>query len=502
MINLFEHVVDDIPMLDGWVPTLEQTVYTHAEKTFIAPISKVMGVGDGKYPYLDCFNLSSKNAYYGVDLREMLCKYLNYFNAYYDTNQSLLAAYAKIKYMIDYHTAEYDVDSFKDDIKTYILSPSNMIKLDMMNNKNYSLNLKIKTDSEVLAYTDEHGKLLMKISVIFKMLIPVVAHYMTKNPTRAPNVNEFIIDIYTVVFDCFEIDMVSKIYETATYIVNKSVKTERLWGVQAIRGIDPTLHILTMVEQIICNVIHKYKYDKNAITYNHTSLKKIVQYTVTGNRYEYSYFSHQPTINIDNEDEEDRFEDTLAKQDQALLLQTSFNYKHVMNKLELKYGPMDQDEIDFFIEELSDEDGNFILNGIQRELIFLYFYKYFGDPNGVIGNRDDYIKMMLILKKILQSTNNMKILPYVLSGKIVRSFNKTKLKKSESVKLRKSNYYPMLQNKYNNEKIMQRIDAIISTVITLKVNFISYDEPELHGQRIPIRPEILVEELLQFILNI
>ena len=496
--------VDNIPLITEWTPTPEQRVFNHAKKVFMAPISKCFGFKDGAYPLLDRFNLGVKIAYNGDLLREQMCHYLNYYEAFYDTQQNLLAAYAHIKYMMDHCTDEYNLDNFKNDIRTYVLTPSCLYNLDRLNKKNYALNLTFNTNNQVLAYRDKHGRLLLKISMLMKMCIPLICHYLDKNPQylQMMTLDQFITDIYDLIFELFDVNIKSKLYETCTSIVEKNIKSNPIWSIQDIRGISDTTHALDSLTQIICNIMPKFDYSKNIIKFNHTSLKCMIDYKVTRKKYDFEYIQHQPTIRNDSDDEEDRFEDTLVKQDQSMILQTEFNYKYVMDKLEMKYGPLDPKEIEFFVKELSDENGNFIMNPIQKDLVFLHFYKYFGDPKGVLGNRDNYVKMLLILKKMLLSTNNMVILPYILTGKITRSFNKTSLKKSERIKLKNSAYYPLLQNNYRNEKIMNRIDAIISTLITLKVNFISYDEPELHGKSIPIRSELLVEEILQFILNI
>lgn len=503
MSNLYSKVENKIPKVIDWEPTPEQEVYKHASNVLIAPILQLYGAPESKYPFLNMFSLQNKDAYRKEKMRIHLCKYLNYFNTYYDTDQSLLIAYGKIKVMTDYYTDEYDIEAFKQDIKQLILSPSMMLKVDLLNRDNFSLDLKFNTDMEVLAYDESHGKVLMKASMFMKMIIPIMTHYISKNSERIPHVHDFIISIYYLIFNAFNMDIISKMYETANKIVDKSKKSNQvIWNMQDIRGVDSLTQITESLEQIIYNLMPRYDYAQNIISFNHKSLIKNLEYNVIFNKYEFEFKQHQPSIGNGSEDDEDRFEDSLAKQDQSLLLQLNFNYKHVLKRLEMKYGPLDRNEIEFFIKELSDEDGHFILNPIQKELIFLYFDKYFDDPNGIIGNRDDYIKMMLIMKKMLLATNNMIILPYVLTGKIKRSFNKTSLKKSEREKIKKSRYYPLLQDKYRNEKHMNRIEAIISTIITLKVDFISYDEPELHGKKIPLKPELLVEEVLQFILSI
>ena len=67
------------------------------------------------------------------------------------------------------------------------------------------------------------------------------------------------------------------------------------------------------------------------------------------------------------------------------------------------YGPFDNNEVTYYMKELSDDSGNCI-NGFQKQLIFNLFYKYFGDSSSINTiNKIDYIKLMISAKKILQN---------------------------------------------------------------------------------------------------
>lgn len=494
--------VNTIPDIVGWVPTPEQRVYMYNDKCFIAPVSKFFGFNNNEFPHLDAFSLNAKQAYYNKGNKEHLCHTLNYYNAYFDHDQTLLSAYAQIKYKIDYRGTAYTPEEFKRDIMTMILTPSRMIQIDLINKRNYRLDLNFDNNKKVLAYDNDHARLLMKSSILIKMCIPVVSHYAVKC-YQSMNKLDFITECFHLIFDTYEINILSKIYETSTYIVDKSVKTNPIWdrSKQAIRGVDQGLHTSKALEQVIYNLMPKYDYDKNVVTFNHTSLERMVKYEVTSLKYEFEFRAHMPNVGNSDEEDVDRFEDTLAKQDQSALLLTKYNYRWVMDRLEHKYGPLDPKEVEFYIKELSDENGHFKLKPIQRELIGLHFYKYFDDPNGMIGNRDDYVKLIIILKNILLA-NNMVLLPYILTGRVEKAFNKTSLKKSEREKLRTAEQYIQLQNKYKGSKALNNIEALIAVVLTMKVYCIDYHDPNIHGARIPIKPDIIVEELLRYILMI
>ena len=75
-----------------------------------------------------------------------------------------------------------------------------------------------------------------------------------------------------------------------------------------------------------------------------------------------------------------------------------------MKKIEEQWGPFDQKEIEFYIKELRNENGE-IINGFQRQLIFNLFYKYFGDTTSIRAiNSIDYVKLMIVAKRMLQNT--------------------------------------------------------------------------------------------------
>ena len=90
-------------------------------------------------------------------------------------------------------------------------------------------------------------------------------------------------------------------------------------------------------------------------------------------------------------------------------------------------------------------------------------------------------------------------LPYIISSKIDRIVQRQSINKKELMKLEASQYYPIVNDKYKNDKIIKNILSIIATILSSKFTIVSYDEPELHGQPIPIIPDFICEEVLMFI---
>lgn len=191
----------------------------------------------------------------------------------------------------------------------------------------------------------------------------------------------------------------------------------------------------------------------------------------------------------------------MTKQDESLYLQSKINCQFTMEKICKQWGPFDQKEIDFFMRELRNENSE-IINGFQKQLIFNLFYKYFGDTASINAiNAIDYVKLMLVARKMLRD-NMMVYLPYIVSAKVEKIVARKTLNKKELLKMQSSQYYPLVQQKYKNEKIQKQILGTIATIITSTFHIIDFHDKELHGKNINIESDIIIEEALLYILLI
>jgi hypothetical protein len=174
-----------------------------------------------------------------------------------------------------------------------------------------------------------------------------------------------------------------------------------------------------------------------------------------------------------------------------------------MKNIENQWGPFDRDEIEFYKKEMGNGNPNGeIINVFQRQLVFNIFYKYFGDTISINAiNKDDYIKLVLAAKKILQR-NAMGFLPYIISAKVNKIVSRKTLNKKEIAEMEASQYYPLVQDKYKNPKIFQQILGTIATIITSNFSIIDYHDRELNGTPINVETKIIIEETLMYILLI
>lgn len=163
------------------------------------------------------------------------------------------------------------------------------------------------------------------------------------------------------------------------------------------------------------------------------------------------------------------------------------------------YGPFSDEEIDYYISRLEENGTDTIINSFQKNLIFNLFYKYFGDPLSINNiNKVDYVKLMIAATKEL-SANNMVILPYIISSRVLKLQQRKSLNKKESIKLESSALYQTIKDKYRSEKIEKTILSIIATIISSEFEIIDFYDKEADRKIISNVPESICEEVYMFI---
>lgn len=479
--------------VDSWIPNPEDLIFKHTKGAVILPVSNYYNSTNTD---LDYFITSPKRCYNTPKMREHLTHYLNYFEKFYDEDKELLSIYFTIKYLIDVEKA-YNSDAFIYDIKRYLLSPSMMFKIKNMNRENYSLNLKFEKE-ENLRYTDKHGIILMQISLIMLCIIPLATHFISMK--YKGNIDGFLLTIYDMVLDMFDVNIYNKLYETSSSNINKNTRYNPIWEKQDIRGINTTTLSIGSVQNMLVNIMPKYVYNQNIVCYNFKSVVKTIRFQVTGIEYDEDYIPLSSSKrDFEQNSEFDKFESYLSKSDESLYLQNKVNCQETMKFIEASFGPFDQDEIKYYITKLSD-NNNIIINSFQKNLVFNLFYKYFGDVMSIKAiNKEDYVKLVISAKKILQS-NNMVILPYIISSKITRLVTRKNVNNKEKQKIQLSPLYNMIIQKYKSEKIVNDILSIISTILSSEFKIIDFYDNDLDGKPIESFPaDIIAEEVLMYV---
>lgn len=487
--------------VDDWIPLPQDELFKDTKGWVIVPsIAKIYNLDDRNS--ICNFVLGSKKGYNKPKLREHTMKYINYFLKFYDPEKEMIMIYARLKFMMDAYTTSYTEDRFIYDIIHYFLSNTMRYKIDLMNEQNYRFHLaaKKKKTPEGLKYDDRHGKILFKVSLIINLLIPLITHFMFKK--RIADYDDFILKIYDSILSMFSIDIYNKIYETAITLISSNAKQNPIWNNQSIRGINVTLHATYAVNNILLNVVPKYIYSANIIALNFTSIQNTIKYKVIIPNYEFDFksLSSSDYEKSDNESgsQFDMFEQSLTKENEGIFLQNKVNCEQTMKFLSYKYS-IENDEIIYYIRSLMKNDTKFTINPFQKKLIFLLFYRQFGDVISINAiNRTDYIKLMIIAKRFLISRKLIE-LPYIISGRVDKYSERKGVNSKQLKKIEGSEFYDIIRDKYKNIKMEEEIQSIIGTILASEFTIIDYYNKDIDNKKIALIEDYIIEEVLLFV---
>jgi hypothetical protein len=96
-------------------------------------------------------------------------------------------------------------------------------------------------------------------------------------------------------------------------------------------------------------------------------------------------------------------------------------------------------------------------------------------------------------------SSGMVVLPYIISSKVIKLITRNTINKKEMMKLEASEYYNIVQQKYNNPKIEKQILSNIAIILSSEFEVIDYNNRELNGTKLSIFPEYLIEEMLMYV---
>lgn len=509
--------------VDEWTEqSPEDYIFTHAKGVIeVNELSRMFGLPD--HSPISFFIMSAKRCYNSdtkpnkqgnltIGYRNHCCQYLNYFEKYYDQDKYIVGIYAQIKYCMEYEES-YTEDAFINDLSRYFISynysPVFHWEVRRFVDDNYYNHLTYTNNKNpCLKYTDFHAKILMEISFVQNVIIPLIMHFVAIKSYSPMDVKRVLMRAFDLIFveiyNRYHVDMAAKLFETILSNVNKNINNNKiLWDMQEIRGRNSTTHSIATEENIMMQILPKYTFSKNIICFNYNAIQLELKCKVIEAPYEYSLTSVSSSVrDEDNNSEADKFEAHIAKIDEAMVIQTNVTCQQTMKRIINLYGPFSEDEIAFYMNELT-KDGKPIKNQFQFNLVSYLFLKEFKDIQAIkLINFRDYIILLIAAKRYLISMGQ-SLLPYIIGGRIEKLVSRKTVNKKILQKMEYSENYPKVIEKYRNKKIQEEIIfKIISQILASDFRNIDFYHDDLNGIRITCVPEKIVEEILQYILLI
>lgn len=147
---------------------------------------------------------------------EVISKYINFFIKFYDPEHEMAMAYLKIKYAIDKERRfnEDNPEQLIDLIYELLFTDSIIDKICKLVEDNYLDDIESPEDSkkysgkdrkhlESLEFTNQHIKILLRISFGMKLIAPILFHYVAINVIKLDRDSDFIYNFYRRLFDIF-----------------------------------------------------------------------------------------------------------------------------------------------------------------------------------------------------------------------------------------------------------------------------------------------------------
>ena len=355
-----------------------------------------------------------------------------------------------------------------------------------------------------LVLNKKHCVDIQQVGAAMKYFIPIISDYFTVGEEKIYNLNTFYLIVFKLLLASYdEHNITNKIYKLAeSRITTTQYSNQFIWKFLRNLGKDPENTTLSLYYRIVLSILYKLDAGRNPISYIHTAIKNQLDFTFQEN----SEIEFQP-LNPRSTDENgvtsmDKMQMDYARLDEGLEALQNINkrveiYNFLKNNPEIKVTDDD-------IKEYQDIE----LNKFQINLVFLFFAKYFKTYDMYDLSRNDFILLIVILKKVLRDKMNLTILAkYLTSFGEFRS-KKIIMKKDFLIRLSKTKIYNKIFKEYKfvNKKFLEGKDPILFLISTVYFNkWLSYEDfldgkNEFEG--VDERLEEISYEILTFILQI
>lgn len=194
----------------------------------------------------------------------------------------------------------------------------------------------------------------------------------------------------------------------------------------------------------------------------------------------------------------DKINQMEMKVDETRTIRSEKALEDIIRKLEYQYGPISEDEIQFYTEHLIN------LDKFHNTLVNYNYAKEFGGFTELkVASIRQVMKFIIYAKRELKQKGYTELpwlISSILKGKLSnRLLQNTKfinkLKTSSTYKHLVNDVYGIMMEGLKDDPILKMISRILNNNYV----FIEYDQPELTGEVIHFNEDIISDEMLNFI---
>jgi hypothetical protein len=395
-----------------------------------------------------------------------------------------LYGYLTLKRKIDTRAFAGDTESFISELINVIVTKELVAEVQQYVDDMYTTNVDAEMDLENHRYDkgttflDRHFKAMYMISSLTRLIIPLCTHYV--HVYQNTDAKKFFYDAFITVFQIVQKTVKADVYSKLHTYVSRSVQKTKtvdkaMWTTIQIIGQTPENSVEEAIKKMITDVFPKFVFEKNIMNLITVVMRSFVMWTLR-KEHPYSIYTLSDSEGQGSDDdsvasEADIFDSYNTKRDEMVLFLRKNFADDTVNKIMLR------ERVTFTPEELQFYRNNLKLQHLQTYCVYQAFAHYFGGAENIHGcNRDQYIRLTLILAKMMENMGIKELPKYILGKR--ENFNFRRISRSYDNALKEDPLFlKIVDTKYGDVlNIFEKRNFIRTTVIMLINNNFSYNE--------------------------
>ena len=356
---------------------------------------------DKKY---DNFLVNKKRSY---SKEEVLSSIQKAFNIIIENdNEDAIACYLYMQNkIVNDDDNEYTVEEFASDCEEFCSIAIKNIR-EYIEETYEEKKKRIKKNNEELQFKDEHSKLILEISMLIKLLIPIVSNYAVFKEIK--NIDDLSMSCYEGCFKVTQKGLNISLENKLFKLIESRIKVTKysdtpIWAVLRLHSIDQYTLTVEFYRKLIIDIFPKLDPSRTVISYLHATLKNQLGFLFRKNFQNFRSINLNEVTDSNNDrlTNFERLEFHMSKGDESeTLIEESKRLdliKHCLKNPKVCHSL--NDKLDYY-------SNNIQINTIQIKLMFLYYAKMIGKIESMYGLRyKEYLTLLINFKYYLEENN-------------------------------------------------------------------------------------------------
>lgn len=494
-----------------------------------------------------------------------LCNFVDYFIENYDLDKEIPTAYLILKNASDDERYQLTKNEFSQIVYRRLFTPTIKSRIYRMVCDNYEIDVTKdgKTGRVYDAdddFTNEDAKRFLAISMMFKILIPPMDHYLVvssdsyKSQENQSYIGELFCDAFYEIgavsdteLELFatgeptDIDVVKyerdhgrrgekgrpyntkdlendqneatnllmkKLYRFVSKRVEKHSKNNALMWSQhaALRGLTESAHADRLIQKfVLYDNFFKFNFNDNIVSFLQSIVTTQLKFTVNIQKYKKDPIRLDDTRSQDGLSSIDKLEQSMVKIDETEIIKIDIAIRDTIKRLIEEVGPISEEEIDYYTNtRIGSNSIN--TNKFKNYLLENFFAKEFGGFSELHTMPERFYTILAIVAKRRMIRDGYKQMPFLITSAMCGKVSNRMLQNTKYItKLQSSDRYKDLMEKDYKALIGYHDDMIIddeSKILNRVYCFEEYEMPELTGKPICFDEDIISDEYMILLDNV